>query len=634
MTAQKVTIGLIQTKVSDDAKVNLDKTVERIREAAKKGAQVICLQELYRAKYFPQHEKRDATRFAETIPGESTETLSKLAEELGVVLVVPVFEKDPSGKYYNSAAVIDADGRIMGKYRKMHIPHDPFFYEKDYFEAGNMGYRVFKTRYLSLAVLICYDQWFPEAARISTLKGADILFYPTAIGYPDENQEKEDWYDAWEVVQRSHAIANGVHVAAVNRVGNEEKLSFWGASFVCDAFGKVLKRASKDKEEVLVVEIDTSQNKSIRDSWGFFNNRRPETYGPIVSHDTPAHLGYGMPAEWERHSATWLSWPHDQETFPNGVEKVEKTYLEIISALQKSEDVNLFVKDNDTKARVAKLLNESSIDPKRVSLHIGDYTGTWMRDYGPIFLVNKSSKKLAMTHWIFDAWGGKYANHMKDTHIPDVINQELRLDCFKPGIILEGGSIDVNGSGTLMTTEQCLLNKNRNPNLSKKDIEGYLMDYLGVRNIIWIKGGVAGDDTDGHVDDIARFVGPKTVLCAYEEDEKDENHSILKENYEMLVKAKDQDGNKLKVIRLPMPPRTENKFSEDEGERLPASYLNFYIGNDVVLVPVFGHENDKVALKAIQEAFPSRKIVGINCSDLIYGLGAIHCITQQQPAVK
>lgn len=637
MTAHKVTIGLIQTKVSDDAEANLEKTVDRIREAARKGAQVICLQELYRAKYFPQHKQKDVARLAEAIPGESTSALSDLAKELAVVIIAPVFERDPSGRYYNSAAVIDADGKIMGTYRKMHIPHDPFFYEKSYFTPGNMGYRVFKTRYASLAVLICYDQWFPEAARICALKGADIIFYPTAIGYPDVYYPPvEDWHEAWETIQRSHAIANSVYIAAVNRVGREGSINFWGSSFVCDTFGKMLGRASESDEEVLVAEIDTSRNKLIREDWGFHKNRRPETYGPLVSHDTPAHLGYSMPAEWEKHQATWLAWPHYSSTFPNGVERVEKTYLDIISALHKSEHVNLFVKDTGAKTRVAALLRERGIDPKRITFYAWGYTDVWMRDYGPIFLVNKNIKKSAMVHWIFDAWGGKYAGHMKDTGIPDVINQKLQLDRFTPGIVLEGGSIDVNGSGTLMTTEQCLLNKNRNPNLSRKEIEVYLMDYLGVRNFIWIKGGVAGDDTDGHVDDIARFVNSKTVMCAYEENKKDENYSILKENYEILLKSRDQDGNRLNVIRLPMPPKIDSRFADSGNKlpaRLPASYLNFYIGNMAVLVPVFGHKNDRLALRLIQKAFPGRKAIGIDCNDLIYGLGAIHCITQQQPAV-
>ena len=278
-----VIIGLIQTTVSEDIAVNMKRTIEKTKEAARKGAQIICLQELYRTKYFPQYKKRDVIKWAETIPGESTITLSSLAKELGTVIIVPIFEKGDNNKYYNSAVVIDADGRLMDTYRKVHMPHDPLFYEKDYFEAGDLGYRVYKTRYASFAVLICYDQWFPEAARINTLNGADILFYPTAIGWiKDYISPDGDWHNAWETIQCSHAIANGVHIAAVNRVGDEGKLRFWGGSFVCDSFGKVLKRASCEKEEVLVIKLDLSKNKRIQEGWGFFANRRPDTYGLLT----------------------------------------------------------------------------------------------------------------------------------------------------------------------------------------------------------------------------------------------------------------------------------------------------------------------------------------------------------------
>ncbi len=204
----------------------------------------------------------------------------------------------------------------------------------------------------------------------------------------------------------------------------------------------------------------------------------------------------------------------------------------------------------------------------------------------------------------------------------------MKIPCFTPGIILEGGSIDVNGKGTLITTEQCLLNKKRNPDLSKKEIEFFLMEYLGVKKVIWLKEGIAGDDTDGHVDDIGRFVNPFTLLCAYEDDKDDENHAILKNNYDILKNSTDQDGNRFNIIKLPMP-----GFVGDGERRLPASYANFYIGNDVVLVPVFGHENDQKALNIVQDCFPTRKAVGIHCFDLVHGLGTIHCVSQQQPAI-
>jgi len=259
------------------------KTAEKIEQAAQKGAQIVCLQELYRTRYFPQQEKLDVAALAESIPGESTRLFSGLAKKHKIVIIAPLFEKAQNGKFYNSAVVIGSNGEIMGTYRKAHIPHDPYFYEKDYFEAGDSDYKVFETEFARVGVLICYDQWFPEPARINALKGAEIIFYPTAIGYvKDYTSEDGDWHDAWKIVQRAHAIANGIYVAAVNRVGEEGELEFWGGSFVSDSFGKVLKEASTTKEEVLVVKVDLGKNKQIQDGWGFLRNRRPDTYKPLV----------------------------------------------------------------------------------------------------------------------------------------------------------------------------------------------------------------------------------------------------------------------------------------------------------------------------------------------------------------
>ncbi len=275
----EVSIGLIQTAVTTNIPENIRKTVGLVRKAAKEGAEIICLQELFSTIYFPQHERLDASGFAEPIPGDTVSLFSRLAKELGIVLIVPLFEKAQNGSYYNSAVTIDADGGILGVYRKIHIPFDKLFYEKNYFKDGDLGYQVYKTRFASIGVLICYDQWMPEAARINTLMGAEILFYPTAIGWIKRHNSKDgDWHNAWETVQRGHAVANGVHVAAVNRVGEEEGLKFWGGSFVSDAFGKVMKKASSEEEEALVVQVDLGMNKRIREGWGFLNNRRPDTY--------------------------------------------------------------------------------------------------------------------------------------------------------------------------------------------------------------------------------------------------------------------------------------------------------------------------------------------------------------------
>ncbi|MGI0073602.1 MAG: agmatine deiminase family protein [Nitrosotalea sp.] len=636
MEKKSVTIGLVQTRVSDDIKNNMENTVTKIREAAGKGAKIICLQELYRTKYFPTDEKKDVTLLAEPIPGETTSSLSAIAKELDVTIIAPIFEADTSGKHYNTAVVIGHDGTIMGKYRKMHIPHDPFFYEKSYFDVGDTGYQLFRTPNVTFGVLICYDQWFPEAARTLSLQGADLIFYPSAIGYLDGDPlSQNDWHTAWENIQRSHAIANGIHVASINRVGTEGNIKFWGASFVCDAFGRLIKRASEENEEVLVAEIDISMNKRMQDGWGFRKNRLPETYGVISSRvvsDNPKTLGFAMPAEWERHDATWLAWPHDPLTFPNRVNKVEKSYLNIIKTLSKDEAVNLFVRDMKMRSRVTKLLKQNGIDLQKINFYVWDYADVWFRDYGPIFLLNKEKKQIAFVHWIFNAWGGKYKELIRDSQIPYIISQRLQINNFRPGVVLEGGSVDVNGKGALITTEQCLLNKNRNPNLSKTEVETNLSNYFGASKIIWLKSGVAGDDTDGHIDNLARFVNPRTILCAYEKDVSDENHHPLKENYERLVQSVDQDGKKFKVIKIPMPPVIRSNV-RGERTRLPASYLNFYISNKAVLVPTYKQKTDRIALKIIHDAFPGRKVVGIDCTDIIYGMGAIHCIMQQQPTV-
>jgi agmatine deiminase len=267
------------------------------------------------------------------------------------------------------------------------------------------------------------------------------------------------------------------------------------------------------------------------------------------------------------------------------------------------------------------------VELARVRFHLHDYADIWFRDYGPSFVVNRDAKQLAMTKWTFNAWGNKYETLRKDGGVPHFMNETMQLPMFERGIVMEGGSFEVNGCGTLMTTEQCLLHPNRNPKLSKAEIEQYLSDSLGVRHFIWLKEGIAGDDTDGHIDDIARFVNPTTVLCARQPEESDTDHGVLEENFRLLEAATDQDGKKLRVISMPVP----DWVGDDEG-RLPASYANFYIGNTKVLVPLFDTENDAAALEVIQSVFPDRKVVGINAKYLVYGLGTFHCMSQQQPS--
>lgn len=282
--ASKVKIGLIQMASLKDPSANFKKAMERIRQVADKGAQIICLPELFRTEYFCQSEDAKNFELAETIPGPTTEAFSKLAREKSVVIILPIFEKRIEGIYHNSAAVIDADGVLLGTYRKMHIPDDPNFYEKFYFAPGDLGFKTYATRFAKIGVLICWDQWFPEAARLVALGGAEILFYPTTIGWhqSEDSETAKAQLLAWEIVQRSHAVANEVFVAVANRVGREGDLTFWGNSFVADPFGGILTRASQDKEEHLTVECNLEKIAEIRRGWPFLRDRRIDAYGPIV----------------------------------------------------------------------------------------------------------------------------------------------------------------------------------------------------------------------------------------------------------------------------------------------------------------------------------------------------------------
>ncbi|MBS7563925.1 carbon-nitrogen hydrolase [Mucilaginibacter sp. Bleaf8] len=280
----KVQVGLVQMSCTADKQQNLQKAIAKVREAAQQGAQIVCLQELFTSLYFCDVEDYDNFQLAEPIPGPSTDELSKVAAELGVVIIASLFEKRTQGLYHNTTAILDADGTYLGKYRKMHIPDDPGFYEKFYFTPGDLGYKVFKTKFATIGVLICWDQWYPEAARITALMGAEILFYPTAIGWAssqdvDTNTEQ---YNAWQTIQRSHAVANGVHVVSVNRVGEEAGLKFWGGSFVSNPFGKVIFQGDHQEEQVTTIELDLAKTDYYRTHWPFLRDRRVETYQPIT----------------------------------------------------------------------------------------------------------------------------------------------------------------------------------------------------------------------------------------------------------------------------------------------------------------------------------------------------------------
>jgi agmatine deiminase len=347
---------------------------------------------------------------------------------------------------------------------------------------------------------------------------------------------------------------------------------------------------------------------------------------------TPAELGYHMPAEWERHSATQLHWPHNRSTWPGkSLDAVERVYLEIIAALTRSEPVYVFAANDRIQQRAQKLLDRSnlSIDFKNLRWIIRPINDIWARDCGPIFVrKTDDSDDVAITDWEYNAWGGKYPPFDDDNRLPEFISNEFELPRYTAGMVLEGGSIEVNGVGDLLTTESVLLNPNRNPELSKSDIEKKLYDYLGAQNIIWLGEGLQGDDTDGHIDDLARFLNPQTILTVRTK-ESDPNYTVLEENYERLCSARSVTGASFAIETLPLPQTQTSIPTVDGSEYVPASYANFYIANQAVLVPLYDDKTDGQALELFRHYFPDRDIVGIPCGDLVWGQGSIHCITQQ-----
>lgn len=342
---------------------------------------------------------------------------------------------------------------------------------------------------------------------------------------------------------------------------------------------------------------------------------------------------YVMPPEWAPHSSTWLSWPHKLESWPGKFEPVPAVFAELAFQLSRSEAVNVNVLDDAMESEARRLLN--LLDPEgrytgRIAFHRIPTNDAWCRDHGPNYVFREidGCRDRVVMDWDYNAWGGKYEPYDDDDAVPGRVAGIQGLPLVVPGMVLEGGAIDVNGAGLLLTTEACLLNPNRNPSMSRESIEANLRRYLGVEKVLWLGDGIVGDDTDGHVDDMARFVNETTVVIAVEEDPEDENYEPLQENYRRLQSFTDCSGRPLDVVKLPMP---DPVFYD--GERLPASYANFYIANTAVLVPTYRCPKDEEALAVLRGCFPGREVVGIDCSDLIWGLGAIHCVTHEEPAL-
>lgn len=344
---------------------------------------------------------------------------------------------------------------------------------------------------------------------------------------------------------------------------------------------------------------------------------------------TPKKLGLHFPAEFALQEAMWLSWPHKEASWPGKIDSIYPVYAKFIGLIAEAQKVRINVADQVMKAFAEKHLIAVNGNLNNVEFYFNPTNDAWCRDHGPAFVVNYAEKKKSIVDWGYNAWGGKYPPFDLDDVVPTRIAKEFGLDVFHPGIVMEGGSVEFNGKGTLLTTAACLLNKNRNPHLSQKEIEQYLVDYYGVEHFLWLGDGIVGDDTDGHIDDITRFVNEDTVVTVVEENKADENYHLLQENLSALKTMRLETGKQLNIVELPMPAPVVY-----EDQRLPASYANFYIGNEYVVVPTFRDEKkDDKALTILQDCFKTRKVVGLDSTDIIWGLGSFHCLSQQEPKV-
>jgi agmatine deiminase len=343
---------------------------------------------------------------------------------------------------------------------------------------------------------------------------------------------------------------------------------------------------------------------------------------------TPKELGYYFPAEWEKHDATWLSWPHKESTWPGKIEEIYSVYSHFIGILAEGERVCINVNDKAMQEKAESHLNQAGVDLKQVEFFIHPTNDAWCRDHGPSFLIRSSAvQPKVIVDWRFNAWGGKYPPYDLDDQIPTLISRQYGIPCFTPDIIMEGGSVEFNGKGTVLTTKSCLLNPNRNPHCTKDQIEEYLVQYYGVDQVLWLDKGIEGDDTDGHIDDLTRFVDENTIVTIVADQRTHPDYEILKSNVKALESMRLLDGQSLNIIELPVP-----KPYFFQGQLLPCSYANFYISNAAVIVPIFEDPMDEIALDVLSNCFKNRKVIGLNSKDIIWGLGSFHCLSQQEPS--
>ena len=545
-----VKVALTQMACGEDPKANMARQLSLVERAMKKGAKIVCTQELFRSQYFCQVEDHRFFALAESIPGPSTDAFAKLAKKYKAVIVASLFEKRAAGVYHNTAAVIDADGSLMGVYRKMHIPDDPLFYEKFYFTPGDTGFRSWKTKHATIGVLICWDQWFPEGARLTAMQGAEILFYPTAIGWhpSEKKQYGKAQHDSWELIQRSHAVANGCYVCAPNRIGHEvikSKDGQAGRQGRPGVLGPVVCRlARRPGRRARAGRQGNRRDRRLRPRAGRVQPHalavpaRPPDRRLRRPHQALRRLAadYALDPDGDQKRVSAALHGHTRRTtassfppewhppfrapgsagrgpkgisFPDRYHEAIENIAGVIRAITPRERVHINVPNDNYERLVRQFLRAPARAARRASTFITSRpTNAGPAITGPAFVLRKrrGRTEAAVVDWGYNAWGGKYPPYDADDAVPTRVAEALGLPVFYPRIVMEGGAVDFNGAGTVLTTTSCLLNKNRNPNLSKRQIERYLRDYYGQRHVVWLGQGIEGDDTDGHIDDLARFI--------------------------------------------------------------------------------------------------------------------------------
>ena len=623
-----LTVAAVQMAMVDDVDANVATAERLVRDAHAGGAQVVLIPELFEGPYFckdidPEHFGR-----ARPVDGHPTvEHFRAVAAELGVVLPLSIYERAGQATF-NTVVVVDADGAVLGTYRKSHIPDGPGYSEKYYFNGGDTGFRVWATAYATIGVGICWDQWFPESARAMALLGAEVLLFPTAIGSepPDPTWDSSGH---WQRVMQGHAGANLMPLVAANRVGHEvgtddrdhvlrlvvhrrrhRRQGRRGRPHERGCDQRLVRARRAPRPTARVGPVPRSPARPVRPA------AHPRRHHPLAM-----SVRARMPAETGRHERTVMCWPARASLYGGRIAEARAAHAEVAATIARFEPVTMIADPASSEAAATACGGDVEV----VELAIDD---SWFRDTGPIYVIDGDGTRVALD-FEFNSWGAKFTPFDADVTIARRWAAHAGHPLRSVAMVLEGGAIAVDGDGTLVTTEQCLLHPNRNPALTRVEVEAVLGRELGVTTVVWLPFGLALDaDTDGHVDNVAAFVRPGTLLVQGCADEGEDDWLRCNVNARSARGALDAAGRALDVIDVPVLP-----YREVEGVRVAVPYLNYYVVNGGVIVPVCGHDADDDMLAIIAAEHPGREVVGVDVGAILaYGGGGIHCITQQVPA--